>query len=211
MDFAGVFETHVTVRGDARAVAEWAAARGVKFVHIVLERGRVASQPMLTLPFGGTLDEARADAARTVRDLEADGFAVARVKIEAAPWNAGVPVTDGEALGPAYYFEHHVKLLLDAGADTGAGTGAETEALARTVRPHAAHVSRNARRVRSDGRRERFVTQRCRRVGARTAGARLDALTAALRADGHEIAGVEREFVVFDGDESLDDGWIEEP
>lgn len=202
VDFAGDFETHVTVRGDAGAVAEWAAARDVKFVHIVLERGRTASQPMLTLGCSGTLDAARAEAACTVLALRADGLAVARVKIEAAPWNAGVPVTDGEALGPAYYFEHHVKVLLDAGFDTGA--------LARAVRPHAAHVSRNARRVRTDGRLERFVTQRCRRVGARTAGARLDALTGALRAGGLEIAGVEREFVVFDGDESLDDGWIEE-
>ncbi|GGV40210.1 hypothetical protein GCM10010182_75950 [Actinomadura cremea] len=160
MDFAGDFETHVTVRGDAGAVAEWAAARGVKFVHIVLERGRVVSQPMLTLGCSGTLDAARADAAGAARALRADGFAVARVKIEAAPWNAGVPVTDGEALGPAYYFEHHVKVLLDAGFGAGFDAGFGAGALARAVRPHAAHVSRNARRVRTDGRRERFVTVR---------------------------------------------------
>ncbi|RSN66812.1 hypothetical protein [Actinomadura sp. WAC 06369] len=203
MDFAGDFETHVTVHGDARAVADWAAARGVKFAHIVLERGRVASQPMLTLTCSGTLDDARAQAARTALDLRADGFAAARVKIEAAPWNAGVPAADDEALDPARYFEHHVKLLL--APDAGAAPG-----LAEVVGPHAAHVSRNARRVRTDGRAERFVTQRCRRVGARTAGARLDALTGALRARGFEIVEVEREFVVFDGDESLDDGWIEE-
>lgn len=205
VDFAGDFETHVTVRGDARAVADWAAARGVKFVHIVLERGRVASQPMLTLTCSGTLDDARAQAARTALDLRADGLAVSRVKIEAAPWNAGVPAADGEAVDPARYFEHHVKLLLAPGTGPGAAPG-----LAEVVRPHAAHVSRNARRVRTDGRAERFVTQRCRRVGARTAGARLDALTGALRAHGFEIVEVEREFVVFDGDASLDDGWIEE-
>ncbi|WP_262402984.1 hypothetical protein [Actinomadura sp. CNU-125] len=192
----------MTVRGDAAAVAAWAAARGVKFVHIVLERGRVASQPMLTLPSKGTLDVARGEAARLVRALRTDGFAVARVKIEAAPWNTGIPAADDEAPGPAYYFEHHVKLLLDAGADA--------RALVDVVRPHAAHVSRNARRVRTDGRQERFVTQRCRRVGTGTAECRLDALVGALRATGHEIVEVEREFVVFDGDESLDDGWIEE-
>ncbi|MEV5826413.1 nucleotidyl transferase AbiEii/AbiGii toxin family protein [Spirillospora sp. NPDC052242] len=101
----------------------------------------------------------------------------------AAPWNAGVPAADGEALGPAYYFEHHVKLLLAPGAEPGAEPGA-APGLAEVVRPHAAHVSRNARRVRADGRAERFVTRRCRRVGARTAGARLDALTGALRARG---------------------------
>lgn len=201
--FAGDFETHVTVRGDAGAVAEWAAARGMKFVHIVLDRGRVPSQPMLTLGCRGEFETARAEAARVAGALRADGFAVARVKIEAAPWNAGVPGTDDEALGPAYYFEHHVKLNL--------GPGADLDALAGTVRPYSAHLSRNARRVRTDGREERFVTQRCRGVGARTAGVRLNALTGALREAGHEIAEVEREFVVFDGDESLDDGWIEEP
>ncbi|MBD2900607.1 hypothetical protein amrb99_96120 [Actinomadura sp. RB99] len=204
MDFAGDFETHVTVRpAAAGAVAGWAVARGLKFVHIVLERGRVASQPMLTLRTRGTLDDALADAARTAADLRADGFEVARVKVEAAPWNAGVPADDADALGPAYYFEHHLKLLLEPGFDAGALAGA--------ARPHAAHLSRNARRVRADGREERFVTQRCRCVGSRTAARRLDALAGALRARGHEIVSVEREFVVHDGDASLDDGWIEEP
>jgi hypothetical protein len=204
VDFAGDFETHVTVRpAAARPVAGWAAARGLTFVHIVLERGRVASQPMLTLHTRGTLDDALADAARTTADLRADGFEVARVKVEAAPWNAGVPARDADALGPVYYFEHHVKLLLEPGFDAGTLAGA--------ARPHAAHLSRNARRVRPDGRQERFVTQRCRCVGSRTAGRRLDALVRELRARGHEIVSVEREFVVHDADESLDDGWIEEP
>ncbi|HEU5032390.1 MAG TPA: hypothetical protein VFV01_46250 [Spirillospora sp.] len=204
MDFAGDFETHVTVRpAAAQAVAGWAAGRGLKFVHIVLERGRVASQPMLTLRTRGTLAGALAAAARTTARLRADGFDVARVKVEAAPWNAGVPADDADALGPAYYFEHHLKLLLERGFDAGALAGA--------ARPHAAHLSRNARRVRADGLQERFVTQRCRCVGSRTAARRLDALAGDLRARGHEIVAVEREFVVHDADESLDDGWIDEP
>ncbi|WP_240809855.1 hypothetical protein [Actinomadura sp. WMMA1423] len=126
---------------------------------------------------------------------------MSRTKIEAAPWNEGVPASDAEADGLCY-FEHHIKLLLDPGDDTAA--------LAETVVPHGAHLSRNARRVRADGRSERFVTQRCHRVGARTAGQRLDTLTSVLRANGHDIASVEREFVVFDGNASLDDGWITE-
>ncbi|MDL4819278.1 hypothetical protein [Actinomadura opuntiae] len=203
MDFSGDFETHLTARpAAAERLAGWAEARGLEFAHIVLARGRTASQPMLTLRTRGTLDDALADAARTAADLRGDGLQPVRVKVEAAPWNAGVPAGDADALGPEYYFEHHLKLLLDPGFDAGALAGA--------ARPHAAHVSRNARRVRSDGRQERFVTQRCRCVGSRTAGRRLDALAAALRARGHEIVSVDREFVVHDGAPFLDDGWIEE-
>ena len=51
-NFAGEFETHVTVRaGDpARldALRAWADDRGMKFHHIVLDRGLTPSQPMVT-------------------------------------------------------------------------------------------------------------------------------------------------------------------
>lgn len=159
---------------------------------------------MLTSRGSGALADVLAEAGRTRAALAADGFTVTRAKVEAAPWNAGVPADDESAreLGPGRYFEHHLKLLLEPGTDLGA--------LAALVAPHAAHLSRNARRVRDDGLAERFVTQRCRLVGAPEAGRRLAALTAALLGGRYPIAEVEREFVVFDGDESLDDGWIEE-
>ncbi|GAA0938879.1 hypothetical protein [Actinocorallia libanotica] len=204
---AGDFESHLTVGCGApeiEALARWAAGRGLKFSHIVLARGRVASQPMLTARGSGDLAGVLAAAERTKAALAADGFTVTRSKIEAAPWNEGVPATDEEALawGPGRYFEHHLKLLLEPGADTGA--------LAALVVPHAAHLSHNARRIREDGAAERFVTQRCRLVGGPAAERRLAALVAALEARHHRIVEVEREFVVFDDGESLDAGWIEE-
>lgn len=205
--FTGDFEAHLTVRcgeRDAEALARWAEVRGLKFVHIVLDRGRSPSQPMLTLRARGTLEDAMAATERTARALAGDGFDVVRTKVEAAPWNEGVPRTDRDAaaLGPGRYFEHHVKVLQAPGEDH-----AGLDAL---VAPHAAHLSRNARRVRADGVAERFVTQRCRLVGDATAERRLDALIAALRGRGVRIAEVEREFVVHDSDESWDAGWIEE-
>ncbi|PHQ51452.1 hypothetical protein BLA24_13780 [Streptomyces cinnamoneus] len=206
--FRGDFEAHVTVHAsqddDVRRLERHAADHGLKFTHILLDRGRTPSQPMLTLRRSGPLPQVAAAVEDTVQDLTAAGFTVVRTKIEAAPWAEGVPGTDeaAKALGGRYYFEHHVKLLLDPGTDTTA-----TTALAAA---HSAHLSRNARRVRPDGRTERFVTQRCRLVGARTAGARLDALVTALRSGGHTTESVEREFVVHDSDESLDAGWIDE-
>ncbi|GHG79432.1 hypothetical protein [Streptomyces griseocarneus] len=206
--FSGDFEAHLTVRADdpagVAALEAYAAARGVKFTHIVLERGRTPSQPMLTLRGRGGLDGMRGTVEEAAHGLREAGFGVVRTKIESTPWAEGVPGTDEEAvvLGGRYYFEHHLKLLLAPGADT--------VALADVVSRHAAHLSRNARRVRADGRAERFVTQRCRLVGDRTARARLEGLVAALQARGDEIVSVEREFVVHDSDESLDAGWIDE-
>lgn len=206
--FEGDFDVHVTVRcddaGELERLGEWAEnVAGVKLTHIVLGRGRVASQPMLTFVGSGTLAELRAAASGLAGRLSAAGFAVVRTKIEAAPWTRGVPRDRASAvsLGPGMYFEHHVKVRLGAGVDW--------RVLVDTATAHCAHVSWNARRVFGDGGQERFVTQRCRLVGDADAQESVSALCAALL-DRAEIVSVEREFVVFDSDASVDDGWIED-
>lgn len=208
--FVGEFETHVTVRCDAgddadmTALRAWAAAEGgVKFTHVMLARGRVRSQPMLTLTGSGTLGQQITAATELVTGLErgTTGCNVTRVKVEAAPWTRGVPRTDTEAasLGPGYYFEHHVKILCGE---------ADLERLAALVVAHGAHLSWNARRVGGDGNSERFVTQRCYGVGDTSAVEALARLCSALADDGREIVSAEREYVVYDSDASLDEGWI---
>ncbi|MFF1869254.1 hypothetical protein [Kitasatospora herbaricolor] len=205
--FTGEFEIHVTVRCEGRELhrlGRWAADRGVKFTHIVLARGRTTSQPMLTLGGPGTLRELRRTARATAAELRDAGFEPIRVKIEATPWTSGVPATDAAAarLGPAFYFEHHLKVLL--------GPGAGREDLAGVSGAHTAHVSWNARRTDPAGRQERFVTQRCHGVGLDTAGGRLARLIGAVSGAGFEIVSVEREFVVSDSDLTVDHGWIED-
>lgn len=196
-----LYETHVTVRPEGCAEAErlraWATAADAKVTDIVLARGRMRHQPMLTLT-GSPSYAAEADRARRLTAaLRAEGFVPVRVKIESTPWAPEVP---REPCGAGQYFEHHVKLRLDADAGL--------EALAARVVPHGAHLSWNARRVLGGGRHERFVTQRCRGVDAAGAGRALERLLAAL--DGLDVVAVEREFVLHDSDESVDDGWIEE-
>ncbi|KIX78234.1 ankyrin, partial [Streptomyces sp. MBRL 10] len=143
------YETHVTVRcADAAELARldaWAGARNLKVTHILLARGRMVSQPMLTL-------RDRTGHERLVPRLRAAGFDPVRVKVETVPWTTDRPGPGGG------YFEHHLKLLLPAGYDRAA-----LEAL---VTPHAAHLSWNARRVLDGGRHERFVTQRWRGTAA---------------------------------------------
>ncbi|WP_245979452.1 nucleotidyl transferase AbiEii/AbiGii toxin family protein [Streptomyces diacarni] len=223
--FAGEFEIHLTVDAAcpgvaSGALAAYAAQRAWKYARIVLDRGRAPDQPMVTLAADGGLDAVRERARAAARELADAGAPVVRVKIEAAPWASGVPRTDdeGAALGRAYYFEHHVKLLLPPEAHSGtgdSGTGdssadSESARLARLVVRHDAHLSRNARRTRADGRREYFVTQRCREVGDETAGRRLNDLLASLSSLRHPILATEREFVVHDSAEALDEGWIAE-
>jgi hypothetical protein len=207
VEFAGKFETHITVPIEESvridALRAWAESRHLRFHHIVLDRGATPSQPMVSRRGHGTLSGERAAVAELVRQLNTDGFAVSRVKIEAAPENRDVPTTDAEAAErhASRYFEHHVKLLLTPSANLAD--------LARLAQEYGAHLSRNARRVRGDGLHERFVTQRCYSVGRLAARERLDALRAAVVAGGYAIEAVEAEFVVYDSAPAVDAGWLE--
>lgn len=204
--FAGGFETHITVDCDEEGLPglqEWSSGAGMKLTHIMLGRGRMCSQIMLTCTGTGTLPEQHSAAVAAVRDVNAAGFRCTRVKIEAAPGNADVPQDSDDAarLGSEFYFEHHIKLVMDPGIDL--------EPLLALVIPHTAHVSWNARRTTENGTAERFVTQRCHGVGRPEATSRLADLTAILGHHSYEIVSTVQEFVVFDSDATLDAGWID--
>ncbi|MDX3852061.1 hypothetical protein [Streptomyces sp. AK02-01A] len=204
----GDFKTHFTVRADrtdtVTSLGDWAAAHGLRLTHTVLDRGRTPCRPILTLYGRGTLGRQRSDAGQCAERLARAGFAVVRTKIEAAPWNDGVPGTDAEAAAfPAHcHFEHHITLRLRIPYDT--------QRLAAVAERHLAHVSRNARQALSGGVQERSVTQRARRVGRPAARARLDALLDALVPAGFQPVDVDEEFVLHDDNPALDSGWAEE-
>jgi hypothetical protein len=204
-EVSGDFEIHITVHaGYAETLESFAATHGMKFVHILLDRGTYVSQPMVTLPGRGTLADQHAAVQRWQGELRKAGIYSCRTKIEAAPWCLGVPQSDQDAATEpdGRYFEHHIKLLLPT------VTMADLVAVTDLVAPHGARLSRNARRVRTDGAQERFVSQRCHGVGLATARRRLDMLVDALRAAGYDIIAVEQEYVVFDSDLGHDQGWL---
>ncbi|ABP55335.1 nucleotidyl transferase AbiEii/AbiGii toxin family protein [Salinispora tropica] len=206
LEVSGDFEIHITAYAHhAEKLSAFAAARGVKFVHIVLDHGAYVSQPMLTLTGRGTLADQHAAVHHWQHDLRKAGIQSCRSKIEAAPWCVGVPQSDEQAADEpgGRYFEHHVKLLLPGTAV------ADLVALTDLVDPHGARLSRNARRELADGTRERFVNQRCHGVGLATARQRLDELVETLGAAGHEPVTVEQEYVVFDSDLRHDQGWLD--
>jgi hypothetical protein len=185
-----------------RRLSVCADSRGLKFTHILLDRGLAPSQPMVTRHARGTLASEIAAARELATALAGEGLTVCRIKIEVAADHADAPRRDDQAAGlPSdRYFEHHVKLLLPAEADL-----ARIAALAR---PHGGHVSRNARKRRDDGRQERFVTQRCYGAGSETAGRSFGWLLEALSVNGIEILHAEREYVVYDDNAAIDAGWI---
>lgn len=204
--FDGMFDTHLTARlpdGDDDFLTRYARGHELKYARILLDQGVNPQQPMLSYSGEGTLPERLALSERRSGELREAGFEVVRVKIEAAPWNRDVPQSAAEAseLSAGCYFEHHVKLLL---ADD-----AEAEAVRRIGTRHAGHVSRNGRRVLSDSRHERFLTQRCRLVGRPEARRRLDALLDDLQRADHQVIEIEEEFVVHDDNLGLDRGWAD--
>jgi len=206
MEFTGEFETHLTVSlsdlDTLKRLRRWTDQRGLKCIHIILDRGERVSQPMLTWHGRGTLSAELARASGVSEGLASHGFTVNRIKIEAAPTNQDVPGTCAEALVQPRerYFEHHVKLLLSPHADHSAITEA--------VDQHGARLSRNALCERTDGWQERFVTQRVRRVGRSEARRRLDALLEVIAHLEHPVLDIEEEFVVYDSNASVDAGWI---
>ncbi|GLZ60869.1 nucleotidyl transferase AbiEii/AbiGii toxin family protein [Micromonospora sp. NBRC 107095] len=208
LEVSGDFEIHITAHASqAETLRAFATEHGVKFVHIMLDRGAYVSQPMLTLTGRGTLTEQQDAVQRWKRELRRAGIYPCRSKIEAAPWCTGVPQSDVQAAAEpgGRYFEHHVKLLLPSTAV------ADLVALTDLVAPHGARLSRNARRQFADGAQERFVNQRCHGVGLATARQRLDELIETLQVAGHEPTTVEQEYVVFDSDLRHDHGWLDSP
>ena len=203
-DPAHSYETHITLathQESLAAVRAWAGAQGIKWTHIVLDRGQTPSQPMLTFWGTGdvsTLQGKAKEIADAVQELGADAV---RIKIEASIENPAVPgntvVQNPDESG---YFEYHFKLLLPAQADLGRVTD--------VVAPWGARLSRNARRQRDDGCSEHFVTQRATGVDRTIADARCEQLRIALQLAGYDILEIEAEYVVFDSNLSLDLGWL---
>ncbi len=194
-----VFDIHLTVSGMPENVEAAAARLGLKFVQIELSRGVNRYQPMLTGTIRGSLDDAAAALRAWDRKLRAANIWVRRRKIEAAPWNAGVPADDGVVQAPGRYFEHHVKVLL---------APSDLSELSLVAAGCGAHTSRNARRTRDDGMEERFVTLRCFGVGLPTASAHLDRLIAALDAAGLQRLETESEYVMVDDNLGHDADWL---
>lgn len=207
MDFQGEFETHLTIAlrhgQEVNELQHWAERRGLKCLHIVLARGETPSQPMLTRRGQGRFRQELEKARELSEALNAAGFDIVRIKLEIPAESEHLPElrTDAPEQAAVRYFEHHIKLLLSEDDDL--------FPLSDLAVRHSAHLSRNSLRVRDDGFREHFITQRSgrRRTEAHD---QLLSLLAELTKPKRTILSVEEEYVVFDSNLDVDRGWIEE-
>ncbi|PQO43220.1 hypothetical protein [Blastopirellula marina] len=198
-------ETHLTLAPASEEslprAAQWAAAQGLKWTHILLAEGRHPSQPMVTFWRSGTLGEQLDQAAAIAASLRELDLLAVRVKVECASADAARYFENSLQLAEhPGYFEHHVKLQLAADA--------ELPALAELARTHDARLSANARRQLAAGAVERFVTQRAYDAGRAEAAERLAQLIDSLQAAAYPILEVEEEYVLYDSDLQLDAGWL---
>lgn len=208
MEFTGEFETHITVSlnnlDEVNRLQQWSGHHGLKFLHIVLDRGVTASQPMLKRHGWGHFTNELAIATTLCQSLKCEGFSAVRIKMEIAPWNDSVPKSTPEARNhpPDQYFEHHIKLLLEPFT--------EIASLMELAEQHSAHLSHNVLQAREDNCHERFVTQRCVAIGHQEAQQQLQRLLDAIAILDFTVIAVEEEFVVYDSNLDLDKGWIQQ-
>jgi inosine/xanthosine triphosphate pyrophosphatase family protein len=200
--FGGAFEAHVTVRcaeGDAPRFAASCDRLGVKHIQIELATGEHATQPMTATVHRGELRDVQDEVHALARALVAAGFEVVRTKIEALPRNRDLPETDAAAAAdPGRYFEYHLKIVVAPD---------DLELVRAAAAAHGARLSRNARRVRADGRHERYLTLRLPGLGRPSADARFAALEVAVEALPVTIGRRVREYTVYDSNLALDGGW----
>lgn len=206
-EYTGDFEVHITVQTANHLLLDrfrdWCGEQGFKCVRIVLARGEHTEQPMATWRCRAThLPAAVEEAQGHATDLAHIGIPVVRVKVEAAPDNAEVPVRDADAVDhePENYFEHHIKVRRS--------TLASRDRLFGVCEEHGAHLSRNAFRQPAQGEEERFVTLRSYGVGRRTSEQQLQRLLLALHELGEQIVEHESEYCVYDSNLNLDAGWL---
>lgn len=191
------FETHLTLAAShSECIASarvWANESGLKWTEIELSQGNHPLQPMITFWGSESLKAQHAQANQIEQRLKSLGVRVVRVKTE-------IGVSSSLFAEPGQYFESHVKLHLESPRDWSAlrhVTGSSNKA----------HISRNARRVRDDGSEERFLTLRSYDCDGTAAATNEHRLLDSVRENGLTVLEVESEFVLFDSNLSLDDGW----
>lgn len=190
------YETHLTLdshrSGGIESARAWAIKSGLKWTEIELSHGEHQLQPMITFWSSDPLESQRKTAKQIEEQLQPLGLQVVRFKTETA-------ASEAQVAESGQYFECHVKLHLKSSEDW--------DALLQVAHEKSAHVSRNARKVREDGTHERFLTLRSYECDGVEAQNKVKDLIAGLNAHGLNIMETESEFVVFDSNLSMDDGW----
>lgn len=215
----GTFEVHVFIEPldpseelvERFRAACAAAATPMKALWLKLDyvhRGFVGV-PQTSRYVEGGLATARAAAAVDMAVLREAGFTILREKIEALAPNDGVPKDAEEARrSPAdRYFEFHLLIEGKQGPLTPEDM-IRLRSLSQTFSARlGAPVPLSYNALRPS---QRFLNLRARGVGLREAMQPVHALEAAIREDGElQVKKVIAEYICFDSNRAVDDGWVE--
>ena len=204
--YAGLFEAHITVSNlspsESKRFMETCNQLSIKAIQIELSRGDVPIQPMTCSTHKGDFTTVLNEVTGLAHQLKRAGFEVTRQKIEAAPFNQGIPMTDMDAQNHASdnYFEHHLKILFEKESNF--------NEIQSVCIAHGAHLSRNAFENRVDNTKTYFITLRCYSIGLETAMIRFNALKQAITHLKINILKNITEYCVYDDRLNLDANWL---
>ncbi len=212
----GLFEIHVFVEPldppEERVEAFRAACAGGKMKALLLELDYVGKGFVGVLQSSryieGDVAAAREAARSDAELLRAAGFTVIREKVEALASDPGVPrdARDAEQSPADRYFEFH--LLIDgqhgplSEADMESLRGLSTEFSSRFARP--VPLSYNALKPA-----QRFLNLRARGCGLAEAMQPVDELAAAIARKELVVKKTIAEYICFDSNRDVDNGWLE--
>lgn len=199
-----LFEIHVTVTlshaHDLQTFLATCSQHRLKAIVINLEPTS-SMQPMTCSRVTGNVSDAYEHAKNVQTYLEAAGFPVRRVKIEAAPWNSHVPQSDDKRCyyDPSAYFEYHLKFQLPALS--------WQESLLPLCKAFHAHLSHNALKHEADGTTQRFATIRSYTAGRNSFQEYTEHFQQTVQAAGFVTLTHVTEFCIYDSNSELDAFW----
>jgi hypothetical protein len=204
--YSGLFEAHITVSNlspsESKRFTETCNQLSIKAIQIELSRGDVPIQPMTCSTHKGDFTSVLNEVTGLAHQLKRAGFEVTRQKIEAAPFNQGIPMTTTDAQNHSSdnYFEHHLKILFEKESNF--------NEIQRVCVAYGAHLSRNAFENRADNAKTYFITLRCYSIGLEEAMIRFNALKQAITHLKINILKNITEYCVYDDRLNLDANWL---
>lgn len=152
--------------------------------------------------------DARTPIAYMLRDAEALArhFEVVRLKLEAMAENPGIPLSDAQAkeIPGDSYFEYHIKVDAPVSPENDEALKHLARKLTETLGIKIPFSCNNMR-----GKNQRFLNARTYGMGLEASSAVVEKICAAIREQGFPVGKVIREFIVFDTNKALDQGWLE--
>ena len=204
--YSGVFEAHITIdlldTHEKIKFQDLCEDLSIKAIQIELARGDAPVQPMTCSRHQGNFVKVFEEVKTLANHLTQAGFEVSRLKIEASPFNEGIPQNNADLKNHSdkNYFEHHLKVLISQEQNR--------ETLLAVCAKYRAHLSRNAFKTFSGGEYENFITLRLYEMGKKESDLKFENLKKEVQNAGFIVQKSITEYCVYDDNIALDNNWL---